>query len=158
RVSNNHASWFVLVMPFLEQGNISQGWNFSITYVNQTDAFRRMQVKTYYCPTRRTAAMNLVHTAEQVYPGDFSTPPPEFTAVGTADPRFSGPNQPPGALGDYAANLGEYGFFGTPPTELWAGTGANGAMAQGTLNATTGEIKSFTGIADIIDGTSNTFL
>ena len=47
RVGNEHASWFVLVMPFLEQGNISRGWNFSIPYVQQEDAFRRMQVKPY---------------------------------------------------------------------------------------------------------------
>src|SRR5882757_3982558 len=25
RVSNNHASWFVLIMPYLEQENISKG-------------------------------------------------------------------------------------------------------------------------------------
>src|SRR5262245_54925554 len=27
RVSNNHASWFVLIMPYLEQDNIARGWN-----------------------------------------------------------------------------------------------------------------------------------
>src|SRR5262245_55348715 len=54
RVSNNHATWFVLVMPYLEQENISRGWNFQIHYVAQTDAYRRMQVKSYYCPSRRS--------------------------------------------------------------------------------------------------------
>ncbi len=157
RVSNNHASWFVLIMPFLEQGNISRGWNFSILYVNQDPIFRTMQVKTYYCPTRRGPGDGLVHTPEQVYPGDFSPLNlPEFTPTGAADPRFSRDNQPPGALGDYAANLGEYGFFRAPPAEAWSGTGANGALAQGTLVA--GVITSFTGIAEITDGTSNTFL
>jgi len=157
RVSNNHATWFVLVMPFLEQENISRGWNFSITYVNQTDAYRRMQVKTYYCPSRRSASDGLVHTAEQVYPADTSAPP-NFTPAGSADARFSGPNQPPGALGDYAACLGEYGYYGSPPSELLFGTGANGAMTVGTLDAATGKITSFTKIASITDGTSNTFL
>src|SRR5262249_62090126 len=42
RVGNNHATWFVLVMPFLEQENISRGWNFAIPYVQQTDAYRRV--------------------------------------------------------------------------------------------------------------------
>jgi len=157
RVSNNHATWFVLIMPYLEQENISRGWVFTTTYVNQTDAYRRMQVKTYYCPSRRGPADGQVHQAEQVYPGD-TTPPPTFTPTGTADPRFSGPNQPPGALGDYAANVGEYGFYASPPVEVWAGTGANGAIIGGSLNTTTGVITSNTKISSITDGTTNTFL
>jgi len=157
RVSNNHASWFVLIMPYLEQENISRGWVFSIPYVQQTDAFRRMQVKTYYCPSRRSAGDGLVHQAEQVYPGDI-TPPPEFTPSGAADPRFAGTNQPPGALGDYAGNLGEYGYFAAPPVEVCFGTGANGALAQGKLDTKTGAITSYTGIRSITDGTTNTFL
>src|SRR6186713_297456 len=28
RVSNNHATWFVLIMPYMEQGNIAQLWTF----------------------------------------------------------------------------------------------------------------------------------
>ncbi len=155
RVSNNHASWFVLIMPYLEQGNISRGWNFSIPYVQQEDAFRRMQVKPYYCPSRRGASQGLVHQPEQVYPADV-TPPPEFNPQGSADPRFSGPNQPPGALGDYAASLGEYGFLASPPREVCFSTDANGAMAVGSLSGQA--IKSYTRLSSITDGTSNTFL
>jgi prepilin-type N-terminal cleavage/methylation domain-containing protein len=157
RVGNNHATWFVLAMPFLEQENISRGWDFKIPYVQQNDAFRRMQVKTYYCPSRRSASDGSVHQAEQVYPAD-TTPPPTFTPTGAADARFSGPNQPPGALGDYAACIGEYGFYARPPAEICFGTAANGAMTVGAINTNTGVITSFTRIADISDGTSNTFL
>jgi prepilin-type N-terminal cleavage/methylation domain-containing protein/prepilin-type processing-associated H-X9-DG protein len=158
RVSNNHASWFVLIMPYMEQDNIARGWNFSTLYVNQTDAYRRYQVKSYYCPSRRSSGDGLVHTAEQTYPGDI-TPPPNFNPAGlTPDPRFSGTNMPPGALGDYAANVGEYGFLASPPVEVWAGTVANGALIQGNLNTTTGVWTSNTGISSITDGTSNTFL
>jgi prepilin-type N-terminal cleavage/methylation domain-containing protein/prepilin-type processing-associated H-X9-DG protein len=157
RVSNQHATWLVLIMPFLEQENISRHWNFSIPYAQQDNAYLTLQVKTYYCPSRRSAGDGRVHQAEQVYPGD-TTPPPEFTPHGTADSRFSGPNQPPGALGDYAGNVGEYGFLHTPPVEVWVGTSANGALIQGTLNATTGAIGSNTRLSDITDGTSNTFL
>ena len=53
RVSNNHATWFVLIMPYMEQENISKGWDFKIHNVNQTPAFREMHVKSYYCPSRR---------------------------------------------------------------------------------------------------------
>jgi prepilin-type N-terminal cleavage/methylation domain-containing protein/prepilin-type processing-associated H-X9-DG protein len=156
RVGNNHATWFVLVMPYLEQENISRGWDFYIHYVNQTPAFREMQVRTYYCPSRRGPAQGQLHRPEQVIPAD-TTPPPEFSGSST-DTRFSGANQPPGALGDYAACLGEYGYFPTPATELVFGTNANGAMTVGTINTTTRVISSFTSIASITDGTTNTFL
>jgi prepilin-type N-terminal cleavage/methylation domain-containing protein len=155
RVGNNHPTWFVLIMPYLEQENISKGWTFTTPYVQQTDAFRRMQVKTYYCPARRGPADGLVHQPEQVYPGDTSAPP-EFTAAGNADARFSGPNQPPGALGDYAACVGDYGHNSGPPVETWPGTNANGALIQGQLIGS--NIISNTGLQLIMDGTSNTFL
>src|SRR5262245_33596695 len=124
RVSNNHATWFVLIMPYLEQENISKGWVFTTTYVAQNDFYRRQQVKTYFCPARRSSSEGSVHRAEQVWPGDFS-PPPEFTTTGALDARFAGTNQPPGALGDYAACLGEYGFYGSPPRELIFSTAGN---------------------------------
>ncbi len=157
RVSNNHATWFVLVMPYLEQENISKGWVFSTKYVDQTPFYREQQVKTYYCPSRRSPSSSSLHQAEQVYPAD-TTPPPEFTPTGTLDTRFAGSNQPPGALGDYAACLGEYGFYGSPPRELLFSTSANGALVIGALDATTGKITSFTNIPGISDGTSNTFM
>jgi prepilin-type N-terminal cleavage/methylation domain-containing protein/prepilin-type processing-associated H-X9-DG protein len=157
RISNNHASWFVLIMPYLEQDNISKGWNFSTLYVNQTAFYRQQQVKTYYCPSRRSPGDNLLHQAEQAYPAD-TTPPPNFTPTGTADARFGPTNLVPGALGDYAANVGEYGYFAGTPTELWAGINANGALIQGNLNTTTGQYTSNTKITSIPDGTTNTFL
>jgi prepilin-type processing-associated H-X9-DG protein len=153
RVSNNHASWFVLIMPFLEQENISKGWVFTTTYVAQTAFYREQQVKTYYCPSRRTPGE--LHRPEQVYPADI-TPPPNFTPTGSADPRFSGSNQPPGALGDYAACLGEYGFYATPPAEVLFGTNANGVLIVGSI--VNGQPKSFTAMNSVLDGTSNTFM
>jgi len=155
RVSNNHATWFVLVMPFLEQENISKGWAFTTTYVNQNAFYREQQVKTYYCPSRRGPDAGSLHQPEQVYPADV-TPPPNFTATGSADSRFSGTNQPRGALGDYAACLGEYGFYGSPPSELVFGTNANGSLIVGSI--VNGQVKSFTNINTIPDGTSNTFM
>jgi prepilin-type N-terminal cleavage/methylation domain-containing protein len=156
RVGNNHATWFVLIMPYLEQENISRGWNFQTHYVAQTPFYREQNVKTYMCPSRRAPGSGNLHQAEQVYPAD-TTPPPTFTPTGTADARFSGTNQPPGALGDYAACLGEYGYYANPPTELLFGTNANGMMAVGTISSA-GVISSFTKITSVPDGTSNTFL
>src|SRR5262249_3206364 len=148
---------FVLILPYLEEDNIAKGWKFTDLYVTQTAAFRQAQVATYYCPSRRTAGDNLLHQPEQCYPGDVTpTPPFDFKPSGAADPRFSATNQPAGALGDYAGNLGEYGYFANPPREVCFGTEANGALAQGAIN--NGVITSFTRLGMITDGTSNTFL
>ena len=155
RVGNNHATWFVLTMPYMEQENISRGWDFKVHYVNQTPAFREMHVKSYYCPSRRGPGQGQLHRPEQCIPADI-TPPPEFSGS-SSDARFSGSNQPPGALGDYAASLGEYGYFASPPREIVFGTAANGAMTVGTISAA-GVISSFTSISSISDGTTNTFL
>jgi prepilin-type N-terminal cleavage/methylation domain-containing protein/prepilin-type processing-associated H-X9-DG protein len=155
RVSNNHATWFVLIMPYLEQENISKGWVFTTTYVAQTPFYREQQVKTYYCPSRRGPDAASLHQPEQVYPADV-TPPPNFTPTGALDARFSGTNQPRGALGDYAACLGEYGFYASPAREILFGTDANGALIVGSI--VSGQINSFTHIGSITDGTSNTFL
>jgi len=157
RVSNNHATWFVLIMPYLEQENISKGWDFNILYVLQNDFYRRQQVKTYYCPSRRSPSESSVHQAEQVWPDDF-TPPPEFTAGATPDTRFGGSNQPPGALGDYAACLGEYGFYASPPREVIFDNNGNGNGALIGGNIINGKPTSFTRMSSITDGTSNTFM
>jgi prepilin-type N-terminal cleavage/methylation domain-containing protein len=157
RVSNNHATWLVLIMPFLEQENLSRLWTFSQYYSSATNApGRQFQVKTYYCPSRRSPSDSLVSVQEDVRPGD-TTPPPDFTGPFT-DSRFFGTNNPPGALGDYAGSVGSCTAY--PPTStsvIWSGLNANGALIQGVLN-TDGSFRSQTRLDSITDGTSNTFL
>src|SRR5262249_26449956 len=60
RINSDYASWFVLIMPYLEQENISRTWDFKVFYRNQPDLARTMQVKTYYCPARRSSSDNLL--------------------------------------------------------------------------------------------------
>jgi prepilin-type N-terminal cleavage/methylation domain-containing protein/prepilin-type processing-associated H-X9-DG protein len=155
RINSDYASWFVLIMPYLEQENISRLWDFKVFYRNQPESARTMQVKTYYCPSRRGPGEGLVSVVETVDPDDVK-PPPEWDGV-TSDPRFAAGVNPTGALGDYAANVGEWGFMQTPPTEVWAGDNANGALVRGN-RAADGSFRSRTNIASITDGTSNTFL
>jgi prepilin-type processing-associated H-X9-DG protein len=114
-----------------------------------------MQVKTYFCPTRRGPGEDMISVVETVNPDDVA-PPPEWDGK-TTDARFAAGVNPAGALGDYAANVGEWGFMQSPPTEVWAGDLANGALVRGSRSAD-GSFKSRTGIASIVDGTSNTFL
>lgn len=160
RVSNNHASWFVLIMPYMEQGTISDLWTFNEFYSSSVNAAgRQLQVKSYYCPSRRGPQTNPnVNVAEDVLPAD-RTPPPNFSGPGS-DPRFQAANNPPGALGDYAGNCGTIVAYPwlTTSQQLGFGQQANGAFAQGNLNTANGTFKSNTAFRMFTDGLSNTFL
>ena len=155
RVSNNHPTWLVLIMPYMEQENIAKLWTPNAYYSSATNANgRELQVSSYYCPSRRSSGG--ISMMENVIPGDAS-PPPDFTGMAT-DSRFFGTNSPPGALGDYAGSVGSvYGYPSHPTSVDWAGVNANGALIEGTL-AANGTWVSNTRFAVITDGLSNTFL
>ena len=157
RVSNNHATWFVLIMPYMEQENIERLWTFNQLYSSATNApGRLLQVKSYYCPSRRGPSPTSVSRVEGVVPAD-SSPPPEFSGTAT-DPRFVASNNPSGALGDYAGNGGSvFAYPGTSTSTIWAGVNANGVLVQGALNAD-GSFRSNTSFRNITDGLSNTFM
>jgi prepilin-type N-terminal cleavage/methylation domain-containing protein len=156
RVSNNHATWFVLIMPYLEEETISKLWTFSAFYSSATNASgRQLQVPVYYCPTRRIPGG--ISRQEDVRPAD-NGPPPDFTGPFT-DARFFGSNNPPGALGDYAGNVGNvFGYPSSPTSVDWASVRAKGMLIQGNINTTTGKWWSNTTFGRVIDGLSNTFL
>ncbi len=158
RINSDYATWFVLIMPYLEQENISRLWDFKTFYRNQPDTARTMQVKTYLCPARRATGPDAIAAYPDDVNPDDTKPIPPFDWDGNAtDPRFLSAVNPTGACVDYAANVGEWGFMANPPTEVWAGTNANGAIIKGDQKAD-GSFKSRTNIASIVDGTSNTFL
>src|SRR6266852_5370360 len=66
RIAADYGTRFVLIMPFLEQWNISQSWSFTAPCRTQADISRLSQVKVYYCPSRRSA--NGVSIVEDVNP------------------------------------------------------------------------------------------
>jgi type II secretory pathway pseudopilin PulG len=83
-------TWAVLILPYVEQGNLFTSWDLSRRYYDQSDVARLSAVPIYFCPSRRTAA-----TAGPSLSGD--------------QPWLGGDNfgsPVPGALGDYAACLG----------------------------------------------------
>jgi prepilin-type N-terminal cleavage/methylation domain-containing protein len=91
------ASWAVLILPYLEQNNLYSQWNLSQSYYQQSDTARQTPVKIYYCPSRRSPSTQ-----------------PELSVSG--DSPTDGPlNNPwagtlyPGALADYAVNMGSTG-------------------------------------------------
>ncbi len=168
--SNGWATFFVLIMPFMEQDNVRNTWDLTRRYSQQSATARQTQVKSYYCPSRR--APTALSVAEDWYVTD-PTPPPNVTPTGALQVRFSVANNPPGAVGDYAACVGDMrGIPNNPNQQNWFNTNSNGAIIIATPTPAPGPsggagapaaavVTSFTsntGIAAIIDGTSNTFL
>jgi prepilin-type N-terminal cleavage/methylation domain-containing protein/prepilin-type processing-associated H-X9-DG protein len=160
------ATYFVLIMPFMEQGNISNAWDLTRRYSQQSVTAQQTQVKSYYCPSRRGPTG--LSRAENWYVND-TTPPPEPSPVGALQYRFSIPNNPPGALGDYAACVGDMrGTPNNPNSQNWFNNLSNGAIIIGLPTPTVGtgspqslvvtSFTSYTRIAAILDGTSSTFL
>lgn len=90
RLSDLHASWTVLILPYLEEENLYKKWNILNTYYDQSNEARLTRVKTYFCPARRT---------------------PDNTPIASISGDFNDDMWPfgpftPGALGDYAACIG----------------------------------------------------
>src|SRR5262249_47660744 len=86
RLADNWATVWVLILPHLEQDNVYKLWDLKLRYYLQSAAARQNNIKTYFCPSRRS-------------------PPTVFSN----DSRLSAiPSFPvtPGGLGDYAVCIG----------------------------------------------------
>jgi prepilin-type N-terminal cleavage/methylation domain-containing protein len=158
RIVNNNgwATWFVLILPYLEQENAQNLWNLNVQYSSQTPAARQVQVPTFYCPARRSP--DGLSMQEDFESADATPPPHVWT--GAVQGRFSAANNPPGALGDYAGCVGDFrGTPNDPNSPNWFNEKSNGAMILGVIvTANTPTFKSYTAFRSITDGTSNTFL
>jgi prepilin-type N-terminal cleavage/methylation domain-containing protein len=117
-------TWAVLIFPFMEQDNAYKQWNIGLTYYQQNNLARQMAVKNYFCPSRRT-----------------STTAPQISIFG--DDPGNGTNVP-GALADYACNIGTTGLDYPGP---------NGAP-NGTFRLGAHGVR----FAEIVDGLSNTLM
>jgi prepilin-type N-terminal cleavage/methylation domain-containing protein len=84
RLDCNHATWAVLLWPYLEQGNVARKWGSERSYYFQPAENRAVSVPVYLCPTRRTS--------------------PQLSVEG--DERDDVAHQP-GSLSDYAASIGD---------------------------------------------------
>jgi len=101
RAHSYGASWAVLILPQMEQDNLYNQWDVSAAYVEQSALARRTPVKSYFCPSRRTAK-----TAGTSLNGDIVDNSEWGTSSGSRYGFMSG------ALGDYAASLGNRGCLG----------------------------------------------
>jgi len=82
-INNNFATWAVLIMPQMDQGGIYSQWDITQQYDFQTDAARKNNIRSYFCPTRRSN-----------------------TVPYSNDKALVSGASVPGGLSDYAANNG----------------------------------------------------
>lgn len=166
RIAIRHASWMVLIMPYLEQDAVYKQWDLSKEYYYQTPGLGEASVNIYYCPSRRAgpklsvAGDALASNAQQV----------------NAKGGRMGDHMP-GALGDYACVSGDRDNNQDDDTAE-TGTGTYDApashgsflIADYVLSGPTGPLGnpnkkpqtcvSWSGrlsFDDIVDGLSNTF-
>jgi prepilin-type N-terminal cleavage/methylation domain-containing protein/prepilin-type processing-associated H-X9-DG protein len=138
RIGPQHATWFVLILPYMEQNNLYTQWNLANNYYEQSPAVQNAFVKQYVCPSRRGSAMPSTQY--------------EISSTGIPDTQLH-----PGTQGDYACNGGQYANSPIVDNPL-----CRGAMcyASSQVNGSDQVMSSTsqTALKDITDGTSNTFL
>jgi prepilin-type N-terminal cleavage/methylation domain-containing protein len=145
RIANDFVTWAVILLPYMEQDNFYEQWDVTLPYYVQNPAVTLRPVPAYFCPSRRKPD-------EAFSVNETPNPAP------SANP-FSGSTKPPdGALSDYASCAG-------PGTGNGNGNNALGAMilARSVVDTTVTPPKvtswrGFLTLAEILDGTSNTFL
>ncbi len=103
-------SWFVRIMPFLEETAQYDGWKLYEPYGDHEDAIRQGVISTYFCPSRR----GTTNVETRIY----ETEPAPCGCGGYRE-------QVGGALGDYAAAHGDPSptMDGGPQSFQWGGNG-----------------------------------
>ena len=161
------ATFWVLIMPYTEQGTLYERWDLTLKYSQQSAQARQTQIKSYYCPARRPP--NTLSVSEQLYVTD-ATPPPELHVDRAIRKSASARRTTSLALcGDYAACVGDMrGLPNNPNAQNWFNVNSNGAIIIATPQpappnpspATQAVLTwtSNTRLPLIEDGTSNTFL
>ncbi len=138
RLWDHWATWAVMILPYMEQGNLFNQWAIDRQYYEQPQATREAQIKTYYCPSRR-APSTISKSGDK----------PDNGAFGGG--HFSG------ACSDYAGSAGDFQY-----TSWYDGVNANGAIRTGqSPQIVSGSLVKYTSIVNLVgitDGTSNTFL
>ncbi len=138
RANPRMTTWLVLILPYIEEDALYRRWDIRRRYFNQVPAARTTQVKTYYCPSRRSPDPNTLSIA----PG----------ACDTLNGVFF-----PGALTDYACCSGDrrsYSGWLDDPT-------GNGAMVEADSTVRNNVIQTWnsrTALRDLRDGTNHTIL
>ncbi|MEX2306810.1 MAG: DUF1559 domain-containing protein [Pirellulales bacterium] len=140
-----HATWLVLIMPYLEESALYENSNAEIIYWGVPQQFVQTQVSIYYCPSRRAPGLSV-----------------------SGDDRSGCSAHVPGALADYALNGGDhqawiYWYYGNDVNGVARHTREHENADPGYLVGTCPNTKVSKWTAqrkfkDVTDGLSQTFL
>jgi prepilin-type N-terminal cleavage/methylation domain-containing protein len=109
----DYITWAADIWPFIEAENLLQQWDTSETYYGQSEDARTVQLSLYLCPSRRS--------------------PPQVSVEGDSDGGVL--EHHPGALGDYACNVGDSQFLNDHPmTARKPRDEVNGPFVHGDFN------------------------
>lgn len=144
------ASWFVFIMPYVEQQTLYDLWDLTKYYEEQMPEAVFTPVSLYLCPARR----NL-----------FDAQGDEVEITTKLPCGCNGPGKiiPGGALGDYAGNMGDFspGANGTLTDFYQPGQGTGVLITCHPRVDSMGFLAGFRNrisLQTILDGTSNTIL
>lgn len=145
-------SWFVRILPFIEQQNFYDQWDLSASYQAHPPEVTSRVVQTYICPTRRSVAE-------------------ANSGGGTEDVLITLPcgcggwfqvDVVGGATGDYAGNHGDLspGSVGGAADFYWGGNGTGVIISSRSKEHSDGSLSWIDRIrfADVHDGTTHTIL
>ena len=162
-VGRDEPSWFVRIMPFIEQSNLYQKWDLETSYKQQIEQIQEIPLSIYLCPTR--------HTIES------AVAPAVDLTVPVVAPCGCGGSQNVtvvgGAVGDYAGNHGDPtpGASGAASDFYYGGNGNGVIISSQGVRSDEQTIEGFAvrykpkakwvdqvTHAGITDGTTNTIL
>jgi len=132
RIADGWATWAVVILPFMEEKAGFALWDVKASYSAQTQSARSVQVKAYYCPTRRKS-------------GGMST---------SGDPSS-------GALSDYAGACGSMVRYTGQSPDWQDSVNANGVIITARSTVSGSNVNTYEGIVPlsaIRDGTSKTLM
>lgn len=143
-------SWPVRIMPFIEQRNLAKRWKVDTVYGYHAEQVRIQPVSTFLCPNRHTI--------------DSARVPDGFAQI-TFPCGCGGGRQrvPGGAVVDYVCNHGDPspGAIGRDSDFYWGGNGTGVIVSSRPVKkdgVVTRDWLDKVGMADILDGSTNTIL
>jgi len=117
---DGYATWAVVLLPYIEQGNVYNQWNLQYPYSKQSTTAVQQQLSTYLCPARQIPILS----SGDSQPGGLS----DYAAC-------SGSNDKNGAIIDGAFTLGT-DAAGVPIITTWTGQLRLPNITDGTSSTT----------------------